>query len=69
MTTPAEELTALQQQIDRTDPEALLDLLNAHRERTLRRLHRALGELRAATEVTTAGHERLASLLGRRPTT
>ncbi|WP_020116778.1 hypothetical protein [Streptomyces canus] len=64
MTTPDEELTRLRQQLDRCDPEALIDLLIANRARTVRRLRRAVAKLRASTEATAAGHERLAALLG-----
>jgi hypothetical protein len=64
MPTPAEELARLQQQIDRCDPEALIDLLIANRERAIRRGRRAIAELRATAEATAAAHQRLAALLG-----
>jgi uncharacterized protein with PhoU and TrkA domain len=63
MPTPAEELARLQQQIDRCDPESLLDLLDARRERTVARLRAAVAELRAATDTRAAAHERLAALV------
>jgi len=64
MPTPAEELARLQRQIDRCDPEALLDLLATNRERTIRRLRQAVGKLRAATEASASAHERLSVHLG-----
>lgn len=66
MTTPAEELARLQQQIDRCDPEALIDLLIGNGKRRNRQLRQALTKLRAAHEATVAGHERLAALLAAR---
>jgi hypothetical protein len=68
MPTPAEELTLLQQRLDRCDPEALLDLLDASRERTIRRLRQAVRKLRADYEAQAATHERLAALLTGRGT-
>ena len=59
--TAAEELARLQQLIDRTDPEALLDLLDARRERTVLRLRQAVGKLRAEYAARAAAHERLAA--------
>jgi uncharacterized protein with PhoU and TrkA domain len=66
MTTPAEELARLQQQFDRCDPEALIDLLLANRARTIARLRKAIAELREATNATAAAHERLAAHFGLR---
>lgn len=62
MSTPdvARELAQLQHLIDRCDPEALLDLLDARRERTIASLRKAVGKLRAATDARAAAHERLA---------
>ncbi|WP_045562768.1 hypothetical protein [Streptomyces sp. FxanaA7] len=65
MTTPAEELARLQGLIDRCDPEALIDLLDARRERTIARLRTALGDLRADTEARAAAHQRLADRIAR----
>jgi len=63
-TTPAQELARLQYELDRCDPEAVIDLLIANRERTIRRLRRAVARLRAAYEDEAAAHERLATRLG-----
>lgn len=60
----AAEMARLQQQIDRCDPESLIDLLIANRKRTVRRLRRAVAELRAACDEQAAARERLAALLG-----
>lgn len=62
-TSPAEELARLQYLIDRCDPESLLDLLDARRERTIASLRKAVAELRADTEATAAAHDRLARAL------
>jgi hypothetical protein len=64
---PAEELARLQYLIDRCDPESLLDLLDARRERTIAHLRKAVAELRADTEATAAAHDRLARLIAARP--
>jgi hypothetical protein len=64
MSTPAEEITRLQQQIDRCDPEAMLDLLIANRQRIIRDLRKALRKLRADLDAQAAAHERLAARLG-----
>lgn len=61
--TPVGELAQLQRLIDRCDPEALIDLLDARRERTIPRLRTAVAELRAATDARAAAHERLAALV------
>ena len=67
MATPAEQLAQMQQQIDRCDPEALLDLLDANRERRITRLRKAVAELRSATNAAAEAHKRLAALLGLSP--
>ncbi|MGW2209944.1 hypothetical protein [Streptomyces sp. NPDC001781] len=71
MTAPTNDLTAaerLRQAIANHDSESLLDLLDARRERTIRRLRQAVRELRATNEATAAAHERLAAHLACRRT-